>query len=100
MPVQVDWVGHWKELAVWVAFYGGFGPGDDKINPGPDGVVFWDDNLFGSPDFLIQVEDGRVAEVEIHGIGANGPAGENVSRFGVTVGWLGSFNADFKRFFR
>lgn len=99
MPVKVDWVGHRKENAGWVAVYGGFGPGDNKINPGSDGIVFWDDDFLGGPYSVFQVEDGRVAEVEKHGFGANGPADEDVIGFGVAVWWYGSFEAYLKGFF-
>lgn len=97
--MQVDWMGQWEEIAIWVIRNGRFGPGDDEINPGSDWVVFWDDDFFGGPDFVFQVEDGRVTKVEIHGFGADGPADENVIGFGATVRWLGPFYADFKRFF-
>ena len=88
--MQVDWMGRRN---------GGFGPSDDKIDPGSDWVVFWDNDFFRGPDFVFQVEDGRVAKVEIHGFSANGLADENVIRSGATVGWLGVLNADNKRFF-
>ncbi len=98
MPMQVDWMGRSGKDAIWVTRNRRFGPGDDEINPRSNWVVFGDDDFFGGPDFVFQVENGRVTKVEIHGFGANGPADENVSRFGATVRWLGAFEADFKGF--
>ena len=98
MPMQVDWMSRSGEDAIWITENGGFGSSDDKIDPGSDRVVFGDHDFFGGPDFVFQVEDGRVAKVEIHGFGANGPADEKVIGSGATVGWLGAFEADFKGF--